>query len=80
MGCSALGVDAGWRTPCFEAVNLHFCRRVLVPARLGPQRLAMATVAIRLTAKKFIAAFSSIRIKVNPRPRFQGRQRQLIKL
>src|SRR6185312_3621332 len=53
---------------------------MLVPARFAPQRLAMTTVAIRLSAEQFIAAFGGCGIKIDSRPRLHRRQRQLIEL
>src|SRR4051812_29730192 len=63
-----------------KAVDLHLLCAVLVPSRLRPQGLVMATVAVGLAAEELIPARCCLLIKVNARTRSQSRQCQLIEV
>lgn len=73
-------IDAGGRAVNLEAVYLQFIRGVLVPARSGPQRFAMAAIAISLAAEKLVTAFACIGIEVNARAGLHSGQGKLIKM
>src|SRR3954451_15992701 len=68
------------RAVCFKAVDLHLLRRVLVPARLRPQGLAVATVAACLATKELVSACGCRPVEVLARLRMKYRKRQLVKM
>jgi hypothetical protein len=53
------GIDTRRRTVHFEAVDLQLIGRVLIPARFGPQRLAMAGIAFRFPAESSSPRFAA---------------------
>jgi len=61
-----------------EALDVDVLGLVVVPARLGPQRLAVAAVALSLPAEELVAAFGRIGIEVDARARLRRRQRELV--
>src|SRR5215469_7792523 len=66
------------RTFGLEVIDLHLRGGVLIPSGLSPQRLAMATIAVGLTAEQLVAATSGSGIEVYVRSRLRGRQGQLV--
>jgi len=62
-----------------EAVDANFVRSVQIPARVAPERLHMAVVALRLPAEELVATSGSRRIET-ARGRLRGRKRELIEL
>src|SRR5438552_16328559 len=63
-----------------EALDVDVLGLVVVPARLGPERLAMAAVAVRLPAEELVPAFGRFGIEVDARTRFRRRQRELVEV
>ena len=68
------------RTIGLEAVDADLRRLVEIPSGLGPQRLDVAVVALRLAAEELVAALGRRLVEIDAAARRGRRQRQLVKM